>query len=59
MTYSLMATIVFILDVIAIFSLLMGYGSAGHKLFWILMILFLPLVGMILYYVFGRSPVDA
>ena len=59
MNYSLLGTIVFVLDLIAIFSLLVGRGSVGHKAFWVLAILFLPLLGMILYYLMGRSAVDA
>lgn len=56
---TLLGTLIFVLDVVAIVSLLTGYGSTTHKVFWILMILLLPFLGMILYYLFGRSPVDA
>ena len=56
---SLLGIIVFVLDLIAIISLLGGRGSLGHKAFWVVLILFLPVVGMLMYYLLGRSPVDA
>jgi hypothetical protein len=58
-SHGILGTIVLVLDVIAIFSLLMGRGSVGHKLLWILLILFLPVLGMLLYYLIGRSSADA
>jgi hypothetical protein len=57
--FSLLGVVVFVLDLIAIISLLGGRGAVGHKAFWVVMILFLPLVGLLLYYLLGRSPVDA
>lgn len=54
----LLALIVSVLDLIAIVSVLMGRGSVGHKLLWILLILVLPVVGLILYFLLGRSPKD-
>lgn len=59
MGYSLIGALVLALDLIAIFSLLMGRASVAHKLLWIVLILCLPVLGMILYYLLGRSPADA
>ena len=59
MTTSLIGTLIFVLDIVAIVSVLMGRGSVGHKVLWILLILLLPVLGMILYYLIGRSPADA
>ena len=59
MTFSLLGTVIFVLDIIAIFSLLAGRGSMGHKALWVVLILLLPLVGMVLYYLMGRSTADA
>ncbi len=56
--YGLLGLIVGILDLIAIISVLLGRGSVGHKLLWILLVLILPVVGMVLYYLVGRSPAD-
>lgn len=57
--YGIIGIIVLILDVIAIVSVLGGRGTVGHKLLWTLLILFLPLIGMALYFIIGRSPADA
>ncbi|MDX1593602.1 MAG: PLD nuclease N-terminal domain-containing protein [Gammaproteobacteria bacterium] len=56
---SLVALIVLVLDLIAIVSVLTGTSSAERKILWIVVILLLPLVGMIIYFLFGRSPQDA
>jgi ATP/ADP translocase len=50
--------IILILNIIAIVSVLMGGGSVLHKLLWILLILILPVIGMILYFLIGRSSKD-
>jgi len=50
--------IILILDIIAIVSVLMGGGSVVRKLLWILIILLLPLIGMILYFLIGRNSKD-
>ena len=47
--------IILVLDIIAIVSVLTGGGSVGHRLLWILLILLLPLIGMILYFLLGRG----
>lgn len=59
MEYGIIGTIVLILDIIAIVSVLAGRGTVGHKLLWTLLVLFLPVIGMILYFLLGRSPADA
>ena len=59
MSGSLIGTIIFVLDIVAIISVLMGRGSVGHKVLWIVLILVLPVLGMVLYYLIGRSPADA
>ena len=58
-SHGILGMIVLVLDVIAIFSLLMGRSSIGHRLFWILLVVFLPFIGMLLYFLFGRSASDA
>ena len=56
--YGLVGLIVGILDIIAIISVLLGRGSVGHKLLWVLLVLILPVIGMILYYLIGRNSAD-
>ena len=51
--------IIFILDLIVIFKVLTGSGSGQHKLLWTLIILFLPVVGLVLYFLLGQSSQDA
>lgn len=58
-TGNILGTLVLILDIVAIVSVLLGRGSLGHKLLWTLLIILLPVVGMVLYYLIGRSPSDA
>lgn len=52
------AIAILILQLAVILSVLAGDGSAQHKILWSLVILLLPLVGLILYAVFGRSSKD-
>lgn len=55
----LIGLIVLILDIVAIISVLGGSGSVEHKLLWTVLILVLPVLGMILYFLLGRSGADA
>ncbi len=59
MEYGILGIVVLILDIIAIVSVLAGRGSVGHKLLWTLLVLLLPVIGMILYFLIGRSAADA
>lgn len=55
MEYGLIGLIVLVLDVVAILSILGASKSGGWKLLWILLVLFLPVVGMILYFLIGKK----
>ena len=57
--YEIVGLLVLVLDIIAIVSVLGGRASMEHKLLWTVIILLLPVVGMILYYLMGRSTADA
>ena len=59
MTMSLVGAVILLLDIFAIVSVLMGSSEFIRKLFWIAVILLLPIVGMGLYFLIGRSPADA
>lgn len=50
--------VILVLDVLMIVSLLTGSGSTQHKLIWTLLILFLPVIGLILYLLIGRNGSD-
>lgn len=51
----LLGLIVLVLDIIAIIDVVKGSLSVGRKVLWILLILILPVVGMILYFLLGRT----
>ncbi len=53
MTYGILGIIIFILDVIAILNVLGSGTSMGTKILWILLILFLPVIGLIIWYFAG------
>jgi hypothetical protein len=44
-----------LLPVFALISVLMGTFPANEKLIWVLVILFLPILGSILYFLIGRD----
>jgi hypothetical protein len=56
---SLVGAVILGLDIFAIVSVLLGHSSAIRKVLWIAVILVLPLVGMLLYFLIGRSAADA
>ena len=45
--------IVTVLDVIAIVSILKSSADSGTKILWFLLVVFLPVLGMILYFAMG------
>ena len=57
--YELLGILVIVLDIIAIISVLTGHSSVLRKVFWIALILILPIIGMVLYFLLGRSIEDA
>lgn len=58
-TLSLVGAVVLLLDIFAIVSVLVGSSGVMRKLLWIVLILLLPIVGMVLYFLIGRSAADA
>ena len=55
MEYGLIGLVVLILDIVAILEVVKSGMSTGHKVLWILLILMLPVVGMVLYFLLGRK----
>ena len=53
--YGIFGIVLLILDVIAIVNVLKQNRSTISKLIWILLIVFMPVVGLILYYLFART----
>jgi uncharacterized membrane protein len=56
---SIVGAVILLLDAFAIVSVLLGSTSVMRKLMWIAVILLLPVVGMFLYFLIGRSVFDA
>ncbi len=53
--YSIIALLVLILDIYVIYLILTRHGDPGFKLLWIILVLLLPLLGPILYFVVGQK----
>ena len=51
--YSLIGVVIFVLDVIAIVSIVKSGADSGTKILWALLVILLPVVGMILYFLMG------
>jgi hypothetical protein len=51
----LLSVIILVLDIIAIIDVIKSSMSTGKKILWVLLILFLPVLGLILYYLVGRK----
>ena len=52
-SYSFWGFLVLVLDIIALISLLKSGADTGTKILWILLIILLPVVGMVLYFLMG------
>jgi len=53
--YGLLGLLVLVLDIYVIYLILTTGGDPGMKLVWIIVVLFLPILGPILYLVLGRG----
>ena len=51
--FRLLGILVFVLDIIAIISILKSSADSGTKLLWIVLVILLPFLGMILYFLMG------
>ncbi len=52
---TLLGLVVLVLDIIAIVDLFKSAKDTGKKVLWIILILILPLIGMILYFLVGKK----
>lgn len=53
MEFGILGLIILILDVIAIMKVLGSGATTGMKLVWVLLILFLPVIGLIIWWLAG------
>ena len=51
----IVALIVLVLDIIAIVDILKSSADTGSKALWIILILILPVIGMVLYFLIGKK----
>jgi hypothetical protein len=51
----LLGLVVLVLDVIAIIDVLKSGADTGKKVLWVLLIVLLPVIGMVLYFVIGKK----
>jgi len=51
----LIGLIILVLDILAIIEIFKSSSDTMSKLLWTLLILFFPLLGLIIYYLFGRG----
>ena len=51
--FSLLWLVITVLDIIALVSLLKSGADTATKLLWALLIILLPLIGMVLYFLMG------
>lgn len=53
--YGLIGLLVLALDIVAIYTVLTSSMSSGKKVLWVFIILLLPVIGMILWFLIGRK----
>jgi len=51
----LIGLIVLILDIVAIVDLFKSAKDTGKKILWTILIIILPLIGMVLYFLLGKK----
>jgi hypothetical protein len=55
MLYSILGLVVLVLDILAIVGVVQSSLDTGKKVLWILLILLLPIIGMILWFLIGAK----
>jgi len=51
----ILSVVILILDIVAIIDAIKSSMEAGKKVLWVILILVLPIVGLILYYLLGKK----
>jgi hypothetical protein len=51
----LIGLVILVLDIIAIVDLFKSQQDTGKKVLWLILILIIPLIGMILYFLVGKK----
>ena len=51
----ILGVVIFVLDIIAILDIFKSQKTSGKKILWTLVVLIVPLIGMIAYFVVGKK----
>lgn len=51
----ILGLVVLVLDILAIVQIVKSTMTQGKKVLWIILIIFLPIIGLVLYYLLGRK----
>ena len=51
----ILGIIVLVLDVLAVLQILKSSKPTGNKILWIALVVILPVIGLILYYLLGKK----
>ena len=52
---SLLGLVILVFDIIAIVDIVKSSKDTGKKVLWILLVVLLPLIGMVIYFLMGRK----
>ena len=52
---AILGIVILVLDILAILDCVKSGKSGGQKALWIILILVLPIIGLVLYYLIGRK----
>jgi len=55
MLSSVLGLVILVLDILAIVNCVQSSMETGKKVLWVVLILILPLIGLVLYYLVGRG----
>jgi hypothetical protein len=55
MEFGILGLIVLVLDIIALVSIFQAAKPVGWKVIWALVVILLPIIGMIVYFLIGKS----
>ncbi len=53
----ILGLLILVLDIVAIVDVLKSSLDTGNKILWVLLILFLPIIGMVLYFLIGKKKI--
>ena len=52
---ALIGLVVLVLDIIALVHIFQSTMTTGNKLLWVLLVVLLPVIGMVLYFLIGKK----